>query len=99
MTIYEWRKLKPGDMVWFWPHYFNFAFLGVIKIRSGKKGVWVNLFGDAQFFWCCDDMEKMLRCVVPYREYVSYRELYDEEATRLCNNCRSRVKFRHNPER
>ena len=99
MTIYEWRKLKPGDVVWVCTHYFSFGILGVVKRQNGKKGIWVNLFGDVQFFWYRDDMEKMLRCVVPYRDNVPCRELYEVEATHLCNNCRSRVKFRHNPER
>lgn len=61
LTKKQWGNLVPGDKVWVSPRYFAFPMLGVIKRRQGGKGVWINLFGDAQFFWRSSDQEKTLR--------------------------------------
>ena len=100
MTIFEWKKLKRGDMVWVHPEYFAFSFVGVIKYKKGKKSVWVNLFGDAQFVWRPVSMSEMLSCLTLFEPGVMATDTFARlRDCRSCANCRSRVLHVHDDVR
>ncbi len=61
LTQEQWKNLIPGDKVWVNASYFAFPMLGVVKQRKKGKGIWINLFGDAQFFWNPSDRDKKLK--------------------------------------
>ncbi len=88
MTINEWRKLKPGDKVWVNPGYFVFPFLGVIKLKNGRKVVWVNLYGDAQFAWHNDDRNRMLKDLAVYHEGERATKAFEIARGRRCCGCK-----------
>jgi hypothetical protein len=87
MTNKEWRNLKEGDKVWVKTNYFAFPLLGVIKIRSRKKVVWLNLFGDGQFVFGERDECKKLSCLAVFHENKDAREDIDEAFGRRCCSC------------
>ncbi len=51
MTKSHFKKLPIKTLVWFAPPYFAFAFPGIIQRRHGRRGIWVNFFGDGQCFF------------------------------------------------
>lgn len=51
MTKSHFKRLPVGTPVWFQPHYLAFAFPGIVKRIHGRKGIWVNFFGDGQCFF------------------------------------------------
>lgn len=97
MTIYEWKKLKAGDAVWIFSRYFCYPMLGVIKYKSNKKIVWLNMFGDAQCEWSGGYFEKRLDCIMPFRQNVSASDILNELKSRRCDNCRFRVRHKNDP--
>ena len=89
MTLKEWRELKPGDKVWVNPNYFVCPMLGVIKIKGGKKVVWLNLLGDAQFVWGkTDDRNRMLMNLAVYHVGETADEAIWISDRRRCDNCK-----------
>lgn len=88
MTIYEWRKLKPGDKVWVKPTYFSFPLLGVVKLKGGKKVVWLNLYGEAQCVWGHDNIIRSLANMAVYQEGMSAAISVMEAKDRHCQGCK-----------
>ena len=87
MTIKEWRQLKPGDKVWVNPDYFAFPFIGVIKMKNGRKVVWINIYGAAQFVWDRDDRNSTLRDLAVYREGEQAKTAFLICRGRVCCGC------------
>ena len=48
MTVKQFDRLEDGVMVWFRPPYLAYRMPGVIRTIGGKRGVWMNFFGDGQ---------------------------------------------------
>ena len=89
MTIKEWHDLKEGDMVWLHPSYFPCPYLAVIKIKGGRKTVWFNLFGDAQFAWRPADKDYMLLNMTVCRDSCRGRQDVALDEGRRCACCKS----------
>jgi hypothetical protein len=62
--------------------------LGVVKVRGGRKAVWINLFGDAQFVWGSDDREKTLLRMAVYRRDEDGNMSAIRDDSRRCWKCR-----------
>lgn len=48
MTVKEFNSLADGTAVWFRPPYFAFTMPATVRIRDGRRGLWVNFYGDGQ---------------------------------------------------
>ena len=48
MTRKQFDRLEDGVMVWFRPPYLACRMPGVVRTIDGRRGVWVNFFGDGQ---------------------------------------------------
>ena len=48
MTAKQFDRLEDGVMVWFSPPYLACRMPGVVRTIDGRRGVWVNFFGDRQ---------------------------------------------------
>ena len=48
MTRKQFDRLEDGVMVWFSPPYLACRMPGVVRTIGGRRGVWVNFFGDGQ---------------------------------------------------
>ena len=48
MTRKQFDRLEDGVMVWFRPPYLAYKMPGVVRTIGGRRGVWVNFFGDGQ---------------------------------------------------
>ena len=48
MTQSQFEALQEGDLVWFYPDYFAWPWLATVRTIDGRKGVWVNFWGEGQ---------------------------------------------------
>lgn len=48
MTIKEFNSLSNGASVWFCPPYFAFPMPATVSIKDGRRGLWINFYGDGQ---------------------------------------------------
>ncbi len=48
MTPEEFNVLSDGASVWFRPPYFAFPMPAIVRIRNGRRGLWINFYGDGQ---------------------------------------------------
>lgn len=77
MTPEEFNVLSDGASVWFRPPYFAFAMPATVRIRNGRRGLWINFYGDGQCMFVPQDGRE-----ARFADGVSFSEMPAEHLRR-----------------